>query len=348
MSEWRMSSATSAIHRGRSTVRWSRGTTALASAATVCAPRGHSRSLPKRATARTGRLPSARCASKSAPTESSRALRSPRHSSVCAACGSLPAQLHAMRKMRPLPSDAMDPARGKRLDIGHFGLRDADMPPHEAGAWDPRALFACPSNPLEIEIGSGKGTFLCQQAAVQPESNFLGIEWTADFWRSTADRLRRNQLEHVRILLTDAGDLFRHRLADCIARVVHIYFSDPWPKGRHHKRRVVQTDTLLHFHRVLSPGGELRLVTDHPALWQWYERHAEMHASLFERRPFLSPTSARPGEVVGTNYERKFIREGRTFNAMTLVRREVQPTPRLQSSPPTWKSFSRHPDPHPT
>ena len=242
----------------------------------------------------------------------------------------------------------MDPARGKRLDVGHFGLRDADLPPHAEGAWDPRTLFAHPTNPLEIEIGSGKGTFLCQQAALQTDSNFLWIEWTADFWRSAADRLRRNKLEHARVLLTDASELFRHRLADCIAAVVHIYFSDPWPKGRHHKRRVVQTDTLSHFHRVLVPGGELRLVTDHAALWQWYERHAEANAHLFERRAFIPPHSARPGEVVGTNYERKFTREGRTFNAMTLVRREVTAAPRLLSAPPTWKSFSRHPDPCPT
>jgi tRNA (guanine-N7-)-methyltransferase len=253
-----------------------------------------------------------------------------------------------MQMTHPKQSDAMDPARGKRLDVGHFGLRDADLPPHAEGAWDPRTLFAHPTNPLEIEIGSGKGTFLCQQAALQTDSNFLGIEWTADFWRSAADRLRRNKLEHARVLLTDASELFRHRLADCIAAVVHIYFSDPWPKGRHHKRRVVQTDTLSHFHRVLVPGGELRLVTDHAALWQWYERHAEANAHLFERRAFIPPHSARPGEVVGTNYERKFTREGRTFNAMTLVRREVTAAPRLLSAPPTWKSFSRHPDPCPT
>jgi len=252
-----------------------------------------------------------------------------------------------MQKTHPKQSDAMDPARGKRLDVGHFGLRDADLPPHAEGAWDPRTIFANPTNPLEIEIGSGKGTFLCQQAAVQADSNFLGIEWTSDFWRSAADRLRRNKLEHARILLTDASELFRHRLADCIATVVHIYFSDPWPKGRHHKRRVVQTDTLAHFHRVLVPGGELRLVTDHAALWQWYERHAEANAHLFERRAFIPPRSARPGECVGTNYERKFTREGRTFNAMTLVRREVAAASRLLSAPPTWKSFSRHPDPPP-
>jgi tRNA (guanine-N7-)-methyltransferase len=112
-----------------------------------------------------------------------------------------------------------------------------------------------------------------------------------------------------------------HWLADGCCRVVHLYFSDPWPKARHHKRRVVQDATLAQFHRVIAPGGELRLVTDHDALWAWYEEHAARNGHLFERLGFERPAGAGDGEVVGTNFERKYRREGRVFRAMTLRRR---------------------------
>ena len=75
------------------------------------------------------------------------------------------------------------------------------------------------------------------------------------------------------------------------------------------------------FHRVIAPGGELRLVTDHDDLWSWYEDHAKRHPELFDRGEFESPESAKDGEVVGTNFERKFKREGRPFHSMTLRKR---------------------------
>jgi tRNA (guanine-N7-)-methyltransferase len=212
-------------------------------------------------------------------------------------------------------------ARGKALDTTGIGVNTVNLPPFDQGRIDPRAWFAAPGNRFELEIGSGKGTFLLQQAAMQPEVNFLGSEWAGEFFRYAADRLRRRALANVKLLYGDATEFVRFWMADGVAAVVHLYFSDPWPKARHHKRRVVQDHTLPEFHRILAPGGELRLVTDHDALWAWYEDHAARHAALFERRPFEPPASAGAGEVVGTNFERKYRREGRPFHAMTLVRR---------------------------
>ncbi len=234
----------------------------------------------------------------------------------------------------------MDAARGKQMDVGSIGLDRSHLPPHDAGPFDARALFSHPERPFEIEIGSGKGTFLVQQAAVQPETNFLGIEWTAEFWRYAADRVRRRELANVRLLHTDASEFFRFWLCDGIARVIHLYFSDPWPKMRHHKRRVIQDESLRHFHRVLAAGGELRIVTDHLELWKWYEDHAARSAHLFAVQPFVSPDSAKAGEVVGTNFERKFAREGRPFMAMTLVRLPAQAATRSSCEQSTQRPKS--------
>lgn len=214
-------------------------------------------------------------------------------------------------------------SRGKPLITEGHGIELTALPSYEpddpdGGKIDPRTWFTHPERRFEIEIGSGKGTFLVQQAAIHPEVNFLGIEWAGEFYRYAADRMRRRGLENVRMLHADASEFIHYRCPDAIAAVVHLYFSDPWPKKRHHKRRVVQDRFLVEVHRVLERDGELRLVTDHEALWAWYEVHAARHAGLFERGAFEAPPSAGESELVGTNYERKFAREGRGFRAMTL------------------------------
>jgi tRNA (guanine-N7-)-methyltransferase len=206
------------------------------------------------------------------------------------------------------------------LDTCGAGIDRTDLPPYEDGRLDPREWFAVPSRRFEIEIGSGKGTFLVQQAPLCPETNFLGIERAGDFYRYGADRLRRRGIENARFLRADGVEFIRYWCPDGVAAVIHLYFSDPWPKKRHHKRRVVQDRSLRDFHRVLTPGGELRLVTDHADLWAWYEEHAARHEDLYARHPFTAPTSAATGEVVGTNYERKFAEEGRSFSGMVLVK----------------------------
>ena len=210
--------------------------------------------------------------------------------------------------------------RGRTQEFEGFGLVREDLPPYADGRWDPRALFEHPERPFEMEIGSGKGTFLVQQAVLQPETNFLGIEWANEFFRYAADRARRHNMTNVRMLCDDATEFIKFRVPDGICQVLHVYFSDPWPKTRHHKRRVIQDESLREFHRLLAPGGELRLVTDHVELWAWYEEHVARHESIFKREAFHAPDSAGEGEVVGTNFERKFRREGRAFHAMTLKR----------------------------
>jgi hypothetical protein len=141
------------------------------------------------------------------------------------------------------------------------------------------------------------------------------------------------------MLNTDAAEFLHWRLPDRIASVIHLYFPDPWPKARHHRRRMIQDRFLIDAHRLLIPGGELRVVTDHPDYWAWMEAHfarftrAEARAegefaagvkgdsasgALFDRVPFEAPPSARDGELVGTNFERKYRAEGRDFHATIL------------------------------
>lgn len=205
-------------------------------------------------------------------------------------------------------------------DLHGWSLELEDLPAWEGAVFDPRTLFANPERRFELEIGSGKGTFLVQQGSMQSDTNFLGIEWAGEFQRYAADRARRHSLENVRVLRDDASEFLSHRCISDSIDVIHLYFTDPWPKKRHHKRRLVQHATMRHMHRVLKAAGQVHLVTDHADLWEWYELHVAGASELFTRGPFVSPASAGHEEVVGTNFERKYRREGRAFHAMTLTR----------------------------
>ena len=220
--------------------------------------------------------------------------------------------------------DASPPA-GHRLDVAGYGFSQDDLPPLDHGPLDLRQRFGFADQdggrPLDLEIGSGKGTFLVQQAGLEPGVDFLGVEWAKAYWRHAADRCRRHRLPNVRLLWADATVFVRNFVPEASLRRVHIYFPDPWPKARHHKRRTVQAPFLRHLHRVLRPGGDIRLATDHADYFDWMQDHAAQVADLFDRQPFERPGSAEAGELVGTNFERKYRREGRSFDAMTLVKR---------------------------
>ncbi|MGY8752719.1 MAG: tRNA (guanosine(46)-N7)-methyltransferase TrmB [Phycisphaerales bacterium] len=211
-------------------------------------------------------------------------------------------------------------ARGKTFDVGDIGIDMRKLPPSTDGRIDPRSWFEDASKPFEIEIGSGKGTFLLQESQKHVEPNYLGFEWASEFYRYAADRLRRNHIPNVKMVHGDATEFIKFWCEDNVADIIHLYFSDPWPKTRHHKRRVIQDSTLEMFHRVLKKGGIVHVVTDHDALWEWHVEHFERNTKLFTQVPFCSAQSAGEGELVGTNFERKYKREGRPFHATTLVR----------------------------
>ena len=202
----------------------------------------------------------------------------------------------------------------RELVVEPVGL-DADALPKPL---DPPALFGN-ANPVELEIGCGKGTFITRQAKARPDVNFLGLEWARFYYRYAADRLRRNGCcANARMLRADAAAFVQDGLPDACLAAVHVYFPDPWPKARHHKRRLVQPPFLDQVRRVLVPGGRVQVVTDHADYWEQIE-------AVFKDGPlrvvaYEHPGGTGEGEVVGTNFERKYIAEGRTFHAIAAAK----------------------------
>jgi tRNA (guanine-N7-)-methyltransferase len=174
--------------------------------------------------------------------------------------------------------------------------------------------------PVEMEIGMGKGTFLVEQAKARADVNFFGIEWARWFWRYASDRLRRNGCLNARTVRAEAAYFLTEFVPDASLSVLHVYFPDPWPKARHHKRRLVQPAFMPLVARVLAPGGRLQVVTDHQGYFEENIEPCVRGAAGLKVVDYNRPGSAGEGEFVGTNFERKYAREGRPFYAIAAVR----------------------------
>jgi tRNA (guanine-N7-)-methyltransferase len=120
------------------------------------------------------------------------------------------------------------------------------------------------------------------------------------------------------MILADAGQLVTELIADGCLNAVHAYFPDPWPKKRHHKRRLFQGPFLEHVERVLVRGGRLQVVTDHQDYFSQIEQ--VFRTSSLELTDFRSPGATEDEELVGSNFERKYRREGRPFYAIAAIK----------------------------
>ena len=172
--------------------------------------------------------------------------------------------------------------------------------------------------PVHIEIGSGKGTFLLSEAKQRLDVDFLGIEWARKYYRHAVDRIGRGGLTNVRIIRTDvAAFLPGHVPDDSISRF-HIYFPDPWPKKRHHKRRFICTENIQQIIRCLKRGGDVNIATDHQDYFEQIAHAiaAQVKPGRLEQIDFIRAAGASPSEVAGTNYERKYIKAGRDVHTI--------------------------------
>lgn len=173
----------------------------------------------------------------------------------------------------------------------------------------PRPGESSAGSPLvdwEVEIGFGKGRYLLRRAALEPAARFLGIEIAGEYFRLVARRVARRRLANVVLLEGEAQYLAGAVLPKGFARAVHIYFPDPWPKLRHHRRRLFAADSLDLVQGLLAPGGRLFFATDFLA-------YGEEVRELLASHPGTQVT-VREGpwpDGARTNYEAKYLVEGR-------------------------------------
>jgi tRNA (guanine-N7-)-methyltransferase len=123
--------------------------------------------------------------------------------------------------------------------------------------------------PLEIDLGCGDGSFLLEMAQAFPERDFLGVERLLGRVRKVCRKLTRKNLKNVRVLRLDSRYVVEWLLPPCSVTRLHLLCPDPWPKLRHHRRRLIQNDFLEAVRIALIPGGEFLFMTDHEEYFQW-------------------------------------------------------------------------------
>ena len=135
-------------------------------------------------------------------------------------------------------------------------------PPNVTEALPAKALFD-PSRPLEVDVGCGKGRFLLARAAAHPEVQFLGIDRLLERIRKVDRKVQRAGLDNVKLLRLEAFYSVGFLLPLHRVRTFYIFFPDPWPKRRHHKRRLFGPAFLDALWSRLEAGGTVQVATDH-------------------------------------------------------------------------------------
>jgi tRNA (guanine-N7-)-methyltransferase len=214
--------------------------------------------------------------------------------------------------------------RGRPLREGQRQLKENMLPRvtftvPDSGTLDPFALFPTRPSSVWLEIGFGAGEHLAWQAEQHPMIGFIGCEVFENGVVRLLGEIERRNLPNVRIFADDAQFLLEALPAASIGRVF-ILFPDPWPKARHHKRRLVARPTLDRLATIMTREAELRLATDDPDYLRWMLAHLTEHPDFawLARRP--ADWRERPPDWPPTRYEAKARAAGRTPGFLRFAR----------------------------
>ncbi|MDQ6599968.1 tRNA (guanosine(46)-N7)-methyltransferase TrmB [Bacillus salipaludis] len=162
--------------------------------------------------------------------------------------------------------------------------------------------------PLHIEIGTGKGRFITEMAKAHPDINYMGIEVYDSVIVAALDRLIEADLPNLKLLNVNAEDLEKYFAKNDVARV-YLNFSDPWPKVRHEKRRLMYKDFLKKYEDILIDGGEIHFKTDNQGLFEYSLRSFSEYGLLLKFVSLDLHNSDYEGNIM-TEYEQKFSEKG--------------------------------------
>ncbi len=167
--------------------------------------------------------------------------------------------------------------------------------------------------PLKVEICSGKDEFVIRMAEREPETNFVGIERSLPISGKLLSKVNRSGLPNIRVIRDDAHLAFTECFQKESITKIFINFPDPWPKRRHHHRRLVNSQFTQQMIDCLVPKGELQFVSDHKEYVAWALQYFEQNPNiknLFGKGNHQNQLEGYPPTI----FMKKYLREGRPFH----------------------------------
>ena len=168
--------------------------------------------------------------------------------------------------------------------------------------------------PLVIEIGSGMGETTAEIASQHPEADFVAIEVHGPGIGALLNKIHSLQLSNLRVVRHDAVEVLERMVADGSLTAVHLFFPDPWPKKRHHKRRLVQPAFLSLLKQKLKVGGIVHLATDVPD-------YADQMADVFSGDATFAAATGGFAQRPATKFEKRGRRLGNPVRDLVFVRK---------------------------
>lgn len=167
--------------------------------------------------------------------------------------------------------------------------------------------------PLEVDLGCGDGRFLLEMAARYPDRDFLGVERLLGRVRKVCKQIGKRSLRNARILRLESRYTAEWLLPRESVSRLHLLCPDPWPKMRHHRRRLIQEEFLQAVWDLLEPGGEFLFKTDHPGYFDWAEEKVAAFGK-FERLDWPEDAFFYPK----TDFQLLWESEGKSLQGLRL------------------------------
>ncbi|KRO16671.1 tRNA (guanosine(46)-N7)-methyltransferase TrmB [Lacticaseibacillus saniviri] len=165
------------------------------------------------------------------------------------------------------------------------------------------------SQPLSLEVGSGKGQFIIEMAKAYPERNFIALELQEAAIGIILKKQLELKLPNLQLILGDGANLTEY-FAPAEIAALYLNFSDPWPKTRHEKRRLTYRDFLAQYEAILDPDGELQFKTDNQGLFEFSLVSMNNYGMAFDFVALDLHKDARVTDNIETEYEQKFASKG--------------------------------------
>ena len=172
------------------------------------------------------------------------------------------------------------------------------------------------AHPLFLEIGTGKGDFICQMAKAH-EGHYLGIERDSNVTAMAVRKIVEGEIKNIRFICGDIDEYFED-LKDIRFDAIYLNFSDPWPKKRHEKRRLTFAPRIAAIASLLSPEGHIVIKTDNPILYAFTLEQAPLaKLTIVEHTDHYEFDEQKDAQ---TEYERRFRAEGKPIHRIVLAK----------------------------